>query len=57
MSDLGSKHVWYLAEDGPSQLEAVLHHQHLPLVLCGVQLLVRLLGEGRGLDSILELVW
>ena len=42
---LGSEHVRDLAEDGPAQLESVLHHQHLPLVLRRVQLLVRLLDH------------
>ena len=43
MSDLGSQHVWYLAEDGTAQLEGVLHHQHLPLFLGALQRLVGLL--------------
>ena len=41
---LSGQHVGDLAEDGAAQLEGVLHHQHLPLVLGAGEVLVGLLN-------------
>ena len=54
---LPGQHVGDLAEDVAAQLQGVLHHQHLPLVLGAGESLVRLLNTQTSGPAKLLYLW